>query len=250
MSKQMAKTDEPMLQEPSAVDRPTVPTPSNPTTAASSLAQKNQALNTALDTVPANRLRATIKNLCLISDTVEEHISQLLLTPDENVTPRSKRKHSAADENIEAGNSSKRMRGRYAVCDQCDNEFDVTQNHKRACRYHLCQSTIQPCVVASGLTNSPERVGDLEVDSKADVWRVLGLRGGMRGLEKEHPEGYTWPCCQSAGNNQGCKRGPHRDDTEDMVGSDEDVAEGYEDVSSDTDLEDDEDSNNSEDGGE
>ena len=142
-----------MLQEPSAAYRSFVPAPSNPTTAERGLGQKNQVLNTALDTVQAARLRSIIKNLCLISDSAEKHISQLLLTPEGNVNATSKRKRSAADENIEASNGNKRMKPRYAMCTQCDSEFDVTLNHGRACRYHPGQSTIQPCLVTSGLTN-------------------------------------------------------------------------------------------------
>lgn len=243
MSKLVAKMDEPMLQEPAAADRPTVPTAPNPTTAEGGLAQKNPALNTALDTVPADRLRDIIKKLCLISDTAEEHISQLLLTPEENVNPTSKRKRSTADENIEAGNSSKRMKSHYAMCEQCENDFDVTQNHRKACRYHPCQSKIQPCIVTSGLTNSPERVGDRDGDSEPDVREFTGQYGGMYGLEKKYRESYRWSCCGRAGYKGGCRRGPHRDDS-----ADDDSDDEY--VPSDTDLEDSEDGNNSKDGGE
>ncbi|ERF71989.1 hypothetical protein EPUS_07459 [Endocarpon pusillum Z07020] len=242
----MAKSDELMLQEQTATDRPTAPMPSNPTSAEGGLVQKNQALDAALDTVPADRLRGIIKNLCLISDSAEKHISQLLLAPEENDNPTSKRKHSAADENVEASNSSKRTKGQYAICVQCDGDFELALNDGKDCRYHPGQSTIQPCIVISGLINSPERVGEGDTGEDPDIWDPFheGLHISFIGLKDGIPQSFQWTCCGRAGHRGGCKRGPHRKDDKE---ADE---ESDENVPSDTDSEDGEDRNNSKDGGE
>ena len=146
----MAKTDELMHSEPSAAYGMTAVTPSSPTTVKKGLMQKNPVLNSALETVQADRLRSIIKNLCLISDTAEKYISNNLLTPEEIVKPGLKRKRVGADEDIEASNGKKRMKIRYEMCTQCGDEFDVTLNYSKACRYHPGQSANSYCIMAFG----------------------------------------------------------------------------------------------------
>ncbi len=247
MGKLMVEVDELATQEPLAAYRATVPLPSKPTTAEKGLIQKNQVLNTALGTVRADRLRRIVKDLCLVSDTAEKYISNVLLTPDGNVNPEAKRKRSAADENTEASNDNKRMRIRYAMCTQCDREFDVTVNYGKACRYHPGQSTVRilQLVTLTSLTRW-YRIGYREADYSAEVWadHDENCHGRISDLEEECPEGYEWTCCERSGDKEGCKRGPHR---ERVMEADE---ESDENVSSDTDLEDGGGSHRSEEGDE
>jgi hypothetical protein len=114
--------------------------------------EKQLALRRAIETARPERVRQILQNLCDISTTNEVYVAALLLITEEgqgaNATRPKSRKRSAStnvdDEEVdEAGDSeaqkpraAKRLRARYAICTQCDEEFDVTENNPEDCVYH------------------------------------------------------------------------------------------------------------------
>ncbi|KAE8326597.1 hypothetical protein BDV39DRAFT_205757 [Aspergillus sergii] len=87
---------------------------------------------------------------------------------------------------------SKRLRQRYAYCDNCEKEFDVTQNTKTSCRYH---------------TDSCYPDGDFFVD---DDYYDNGEYDNGEALE-EYPEGYIYECCERRANEEPCTVSRHRE---------------------------------------
>ncbi|KAE9971643.1 hypothetical protein BLS_005826 [Venturia inaequalis] len=91
-----------------------------------------------------------------------------------------------------------KRRKRYDFCVQCEGEFDVNDNSVESCMWHK---------------------GELDIDDDASVWDDWeDRRDGIQDSEesrKEHPEGFSWDCCQRHGDGGfGCKRGPHRNERE------------------------------------
>jgi hypothetical protein len=114
--------------------------------------EKQLALRRAIETARPERVRQILQNLCDISETNEAYVAALLLITEEeqgaNATRPKSRKRSAPTKDDDkkankAGNSGAqksratgRLRGRYVMCTQCDEEFDVTKNDPEACVYH------------------------------------------------------------------------------------------------------------------
>lgn len=122
-------------------------------------------LQSAIDSAQPTRLRATLQALCNSSADVASLVSSLLLVPENEVKKSRHRKASSEDsdededeedsdkssngseeeeeengDNLEdteaTSNTLKRLRPRYAMCENCSEEFDVTDNVKGACVYH------------------------------------------------------------------------------------------------------------------
>jgi len=123
-------------------------------------------LQSAIDTAQPARLRETLQAICNSSADAAHIASILLLVPENQAMKMGHRKASeessdededdseeTSDENsdesededeakngtedIEAASTNlKRLRPRYAICEHCSEEFDVTDNGKKACSYH------------------------------------------------------------------------------------------------------------------
>ncbi|MCJ1398751.1 hypothetical protein MMC11_001952 [Xylographa trunciseda] len=96
------------------------------------------------------------------------------------------------------------VRPRYFVCKNCEEEFDVLENRKNACRYHPAQVTWRV-----GFT------GILQVDWDSDTWadHDENCHGPIDTDEnkEEYPEGFMWECCEEEGTAGGCMIGWHKD---------------------------------------
>jgi hypothetical protein len=61
-------------------------------------------------------------------------------------------------------------------------------------------------------------VGELDVDYEGDYWadhdeNCHGLIDTEE-MREEYPQGFTWSCCDEAGDEPGCQRGHHQSNPE------------------------------------
>ena len=111
------------------------------------------ALRTAIKTAQADRLRRTLLSICDASVEASRVARKLLLVPENNTCaverndPRrvirdeqegcsEGQEHSDHRATTYVAKAPKRLRPRFATCINCDQEFDVTDNGKKACRWH------------------------------------------------------------------------------------------------------------------
>ena len=110
------------------------------------------ALRTAIKTAQADRLRRTLLSICDASVEASRVARKLLLVPEEN--ERAVQQHhprrlihdeqdgSKGEEHSDrraytfVQKAPKRLRPRFATCINCDQEFDVSDNGRKACRWH------------------------------------------------------------------------------------------------------------------
>ncbi|KAF8847874.1 hypothetical protein BDZ45DRAFT_606751 [Acephala macrosclerotiorum] len=82
---------------------------------------------------------------------------------------------------------------RFAKCEHCEEEFDVTNNEKGDCLWHT---------------------GTKEVDYEADVWddHDPQCHGPYSDFEDDYEmaSGFVWNCCDEQGDNPGCKSTKHK----------------------------------------
>ena len=119
-------------------------------------------LQSAIDSAQPARLRETLQVLCNSSADIARIASSLLLVPEKDIKREIRRETSSeADDSEEEdgdgdsddsededesendteeiasiSNDLKRLRPRFAMCENCSEEFDVTDNQKKACVYH------------------------------------------------------------------------------------------------------------------
>ncbi len=109
------------------------------------------ALRTAIKTAQADRLRRTLLSICDASVEASCLARKLLLVPEKNTRavqqddPRrvmyDEQEGSKGEEHSERRaptlkSAPKRLRPRFATCRNCNQEFDVTDNGRKACRWH------------------------------------------------------------------------------------------------------------------
>ena len=111
------------------------------------------ALRTAINTAQADRLRRTLLSICDASVEASHVARKLLLVPENNTRAVERNDSRRVIRDEQAGCSEgeehsdhraithvqkapKRLRPRFATCLNCEQEFDVTDNGKRACRWH------------------------------------------------------------------------------------------------------------------
>lgn len=95
------------------------------------------ALRAAINTAQVDRLRRTLLSICDASVEASRVARKLLLVP-ENITRAVQRDEEQSDDCAitHVQKVPKRLRPRFATCINCDQEFDVTDNGKKACRWH------------------------------------------------------------------------------------------------------------------
>ncbi|MCJ1265609.1 hypothetical protein MMC22_005489 [Lobaria immixta] len=108
-------------------------------------------------------------------------------------TEKGRKETSGSNHAMElAANDLKRMRTRYAMCENCAEEFDVADNLKGYCCWHD---------------------GELEPDYDGDFWadhdeRCHGIID-TEDMRSVYPEGFIYSCCDGDGHSEGCKTGRH-----------------------------------------
>ncbi|KAK8216611.1 hypothetical protein IWZ01DRAFT_566902 [Phyllosticta capitalensis] len=88
-----------------------------------------------------------------------------------------------------------RKRSRYAVCERCENSFDVTANSADSCAWH--------------------ETDDREPNWRSSTWDDWDEKGcgpiyHPDNLE-EYPQGWMYMCCKLPATSKGCQFGPHLD---------------------------------------
>ncbi|RSL62588.1 hypothetical protein CEP51_013443 [Fusarium floridanum] len=91
-----------------------------------------------------------------------------------------------------SGGQKRKAAGELLICVQCDQPFTEEENDKKACWYHW---------------------GELEVDRDSPTWDDWDERChgtiDTETMREEHPDGFTWNCCDNAGSETGCVTGRH-----------------------------------------
>ncbi|KAE8411594.1 hypothetical protein BDV36DRAFT_301675 [Aspergillus pseudocaelatus] len=167
-----------------------------------------ELLLNAIDSASRDTLQAVLKAMCRDDQSTRDRVSKsLLITEDQVPIIASEDEGSDGEENEESevensrpkerrlnrkSSGSKRLRQRYAYCENCDKEFDVTQNTNISCKFHLdyCH---------------PD--GEFFVD---DDQYVNGDYDNGEALE-EFPEGYIYECCERRANEEPCTVDKHRE---------------------------------------
>ena len=193
----------------------------------------------AIDEALQDRLRDTLKQLCGNSQDIALATEAILLVPLDRSNPKTtsdpngnydKKDGVTSDSRSKDGSKDgastakaawgslhglKRMRPRYAMCENCEKEFDVTLNESGDCIYHPGTSIIfrQSCGRTGEATALTRCIGDTEVDEEATIWNDHNedVGGEIDSEEKrsEYPEGFIYDCCDKRGDSEGCERSRH-----------------------------------------
>lgn len=121
-------------------------------------------LDLAIDTVSDKTLRAVFKSICeKHAEAREDAMKQLLVddteaqkvpSDDENPDSESKGQGQGQTREVSAKSSAKkRPVPRFAYCQNCEKEFDVTQNTATSCVFHLCKWHFVRRLVRLGTTS-------------------------------------------------------------------------------------------------
>jgi hypothetical protein len=120
--------------------------------------------------------------------------------------PRGKKRPHPDSDDVQP--PSKRLVKRFQKCENCNEEYDVTQNTQEACRYH--PGSFKCLQWKQAYTN--KSVGTREADMDGDFWadHDENCHGRIEDLEDEFPEGFRWDCCDELGDQEGCEIDWHR----------------------------------------
>ncbi|RDW75420.1 hypothetical protein BP6252_06562 [Coleophoma cylindrospora] len=184
-------------------------------------------LSDAIDTLSEDRLRDILREICRENEAARSTIETKYLVPADMVVPYHKDDESEDDESEEGSeeeesddeagefapnyppanvDNRKRKaadisvnpvpsgtRPRYAACENCEKEFDVTDNHRGDCVWHP---------------------GSKEADYASDVWadHDENCHGIIDQLDDdpEYEDGFLWDCCEELGSVKGCKKTKHK----------------------------------------
>ncbi|KAL2809133.1 hypothetical protein BJX63DRAFT_371494 [Aspergillus granulosus] len=157
-------------------------------------------LNLAIDTVSEATLRDVFKSLCKASHEARRLATERLLVDESQ--KREAPESEAGDPEGEAEEqeppttpapvSLKRPISRYATCQNCEKEFDVTTNTSKSCTYHPEDS---------------EPTEEMYVDVYDDEFDV-----DTPEMRKDFPDRFEYQCCGSTieKNPDGCETDWHR----------------------------------------
>ncbi|RDW85422.1 hypothetical protein BP5796_03747 [Coleophoma crateriformis] len=179
-------------------------------------------LSEVIDTLNEDRLRNILRDICRENESARRTVETNYLVPAAMVVPYDKDDESEDDEAEEGSDDEtdefapnyppanvhnmKRkaadisvdvvpsgMRPRYAACENCKKEFDVTDNHRGDCVWHP---------------------GSKEPDYESDFWadhdeNCHGIIDQL-GDEPEYDEGFLWSCCEESGSVKGCMKTKHK----------------------------------------
>jgi hypothetical protein len=135
----------------------------------------SRALRSAISTLSKALLRAEMQKLCALNDMVRHDLERKLFMPGREVV-RYHTDTECKDKEVEASRpqpnavspivvSDDQWAPRYAKCENCKAEFDVTKNSKRSCQWHWGSRHL-PYELIIVLT----LVGAKDVDFDADIW--------------------------------------------------------------------------------
>ncbi|KEQ97235.1 hypothetical protein AUEXF2481DRAFT_27499 [Aureobasidium subglaciale EXF-2481] len=143
-------------------------------------------LDHAIDHTLLSRLQSLLKQVCDASPEARALVEEELLAAESTTVI-----DLTDDDDIPTQATNGVKRSRYAICEQCKEEFDITENDDEACQHHT---------------------GELEVDWDGDFWADHDeeIHGTIDlDLADEYPQGFMWECCNELGDSEGCETGPH-----------------------------------------
>ncbi|CZR59438.1 uncharacterized protein PAC_09330 [Phialocephala subalpina] len=176
----------------------------------------SDALRDAVDTLPETRLRALIVRYCESMADLRGALERECLVQGKDIVryhANTESEDAEDDESLETEEGSDdddtptrnkkekkfiakaddELAPRFAKCEHCDEEFDVTNNEKGDCLWHT---------------------GMKENDYEADVWADHDpqCHGPYSDFEDDYEmaSGFIWSCCDEEGNNPGCKSTKHK----------------------------------------
>ncbi|KAJ5727902.1 hypothetical protein N7493_005722 [Penicillium malachiteum] len=158
----------------------------------------NLPLFNAIDTASEKVLREVFKSICKeVPEARIEAVKQLLV---ENTTSdndeESNSNNDSENPSISKTNTSntKMVVPRYAVCQNCEMDFETAKNSSTACRYH------------------PQRSEPTE-EMYVDVYEGDDFEIDSEEMREDFPERFEFPCCSATlkDNPHGCEVGLHVD---------------------------------------
>ncbi|KAH7408054.1 hypothetical protein BKA64DRAFT_437947 [Cadophora sp. MPI-SDFR-AT-0126] len=179
------------------------------------------ALIEAINTMDADRLRKYVRDYCLDNIEVRKRLAEQLLVTgkhvvryhadsdseedvnSENESSEEKEEDGNADEGAKETGKVKPLKPisvgddefvpRFAKCENCEQEFDVSDNHTRKCRWHT---------------------GGKELYEDDDFWADHDdqCHGDPHSFEDDpdFAEGFQWNCCDNLGDHEGCMTTKHK----------------------------------------
>lgn len=100
----------------------------------------------AIDTLSVVKLRETFKTICKTCPEAKKRAEELLLADQKDVKsgPRVNEDEQEGKDALARDEGAKQPVPRYAFCENCEEEFNVTTNTSTSCRYHTSKiSTAQ-----------------------------------------------------------------------------------------------------------
>ncbi|KAJ9249237.1 hypothetical protein DTO207G8_6891 [Paecilomyces variotii] len=168
----------------------------------------------AIDDLPKYFLRNLVKDLCVnVRGARKRTANRLLLTyrdpkPDEGSTAASPDKNKDEDGQKENDKTqpgkrkldaapapvagTKRIKLRYALCEQCNEHFDITNNTDTSCLFHLDVS-----VPEMDLFIGHDEYYDGIIESED--------------MRKHYPERFIYGCCGRTGEDEPCMVARHHE---------------------------------------
>ncbi|KAJ9640083.1 hypothetical protein H2201_007610 [Coniosporium apollinis] len=176
----------------------------------------NPALRAAIETATPERLRAVLESIRAESSAAHDLVTAKLLLGEADSTDRT----TSEDEGTQAGGSTaekrktsskpkQRPRPRYAICEHCGKEFDVTSNGADDCVWH--DGTPNDYGLTSAKRLLASAAGRLEANEDAFVDMEEETWGPHEDYKEEFPENFNWTCCQQDGTTEGCNVERHEE---------------------------------------
>jgi hypothetical protein len=100
-------------------------------------------LDRTIDTLSIVKLRQIFKKICKISPGARKQAVNLLLaSQDAKLGPHDNENEQEYKDALSKDESAKQPVPRFAPCENCEKEFDVTTNSSTSCRYHTSEIPI------------------------------------------------------------------------------------------------------------
>ena len=193
------------------------------------------ALKSAIATLSEDRLREELETLCRQHDAARKDLEKKLLVTGREVSryhadsdSENEQKEEEEESDTEGSKTFRSLRypkttksvlpikvaddewtPRFAKCENCGEEFDVTENDERRCHWHTGKYR---SLIDSSTTD--QSLGKKSVNYDSDFWadHDENCHGSYESYEddSEAQEGFTWPCCETTGDNEGCKTTKHK----------------------------------------
>ncbi|KAJ5217200.1 hypothetical protein N7468_010208 [Penicillium chermesinum] len=166
-------------------------------------------LNKAVSKVSREVLDRLVTALIQTNVPAREFIKNGLFVPEDDVprpgSPSSPLSTTSGEDEENKGEVSKtdrppsetarpkRLRTRYALCQNCNEEFDVSENTQQSCRFHPEESV-------------PD-YDDFFADHDENCHGTIDCEE----TRKEYPEGFIYGCCDRNGEEEPCMTDWHRE---------------------------------------